>query len=119
MECQILYETFLGLLFRTWKQVLVVAVVATSLLLKHHLQQEVPALSESNTLKILGRGKAKSSLQNKAKRKIALKTHSFICLSSIDTYGPLILMQIADLMRAGLRRNELLIFNGGDSSNMH
>ncbi|XP_019856540.1 PREDICTED: uncharacterized protein LOC105314041 isoform X2 [Amphimedon queenslandica] len=81
---------------------------------------EVPALSERNTLfNYTGKRKGKSSLQNKAKRKITLWTHSFICLSSTDTCRPPTSMQMAELMRAGLGRKELHIIDGGDSSDVH
>ena len=84
------------------------------------------AVAEGNRLFNFGfrrssakRSKSASSVPKTKKKRLSTWSHDFVCLWSTNTTKPPSCLEIADLIRAGLGRKQITLFDGDGSHELH
>ena len=61
----------------------------------------------------------KPPIPKSKKKRLSMWTHDFVCLSKTTVTKPPTSMEAGELLRAGLGKKQLVILDGGDSSEVH
>ena len=90
------------------------------------LKATTSAVAERNRLFNFGfrrssakRSKSASSVPKTKKKRLSTWSHDFVCLWSTSTTKPPSCLEIADLIRAGLGRKQITLFDGDGSHELH